>query len=171
MLNRGQIERLIEEGDLLEGFPHLETQVQPHGFDVTVGEIFEFSGRGRIDFSNDEREMPDTKNINLEKKNKSDEYGWWDLDRGAYKVRTNERVNLPNDLIALGFPRSSLMRMGAFAQNAVWDAGFSGKGEFILVVENEEGVEIKENARVVQLVFIPVERAEKGYDGKYGEIE
>jgi len=167
MLNRKRIERLVEEESLIENYPHLETQVQPHGFDVTAGKVFKFSGKGRIDFSNDEREIPKGEEIEPKKKDGDAKYGWWELDRGAYKVRTNERVNLPNGLIALGFPRSSLMRMGAFAQNAVWDAGFSGKGEFILVVENESGIEIKENSRVVQLIFVPVEEVEKGYDGEY----
>ncbi|MFP4116276.1 MAG: deoxyuridine 5'-triphosphate nucleotidohydrolase [Candidatus Aenigmatarchaeota archaeon] len=169
MLNKEDIQGLVREKDLIENYPHLDTQLQPNGFDITVDKIFRFSEKGKLDFSNSERELPDCDKIKPEKKNEEDKYGWWELEEGAYKVRTNERVNLPKDLAALGFPRSSLLRMGALVQQAVWDAGYSGRGEFILVVENEEGVEIKENARVAQLVFFPVKEVKEGYGGVYGE--
>lgn len=169
MLNEKEIVNLIQEEGLVQNYPHLDTQIQPNGFDITVSKIFRFKEGGRIDFSNSEREIPDCEEIEPKKRSEEDEYGWWKLEDGAYKVMMNERVNLPKDLAALGFPRSSLLRMGAFTQNAVWDAGFSGEGEFILVVENSEGIEIKENARVAQLVFLPLEEVEEGYRGVYGD--
>jgi len=92
------------------------------------------------------------------------------LQKGAYKVRTNEVVNLSNNLSALAFSRTSLLRMGAFTQNGVWDAGFKGKGEFILVVQNPRGVELKQNARLIQLVFFRVEETEE-YDGVYKNLK
>jgi len=169
MLNEREIKKMIEERDLVENYPHLETQIQPNGFDITVDKIFKFSEGGKLDFSNSEREIPECEEIEPEKKDEDDKYGWWDLEAGAYKVKTNERVNLPEDLSALGFPRSSLLRMGALVQQAVWDAGFSGTGEFILLVENQDGVEIKENARVAQLVFMDLEEVDEGYRGVYNE--
>jgi len=92
------------------------------------------------------------------------------LPQGAYKIRTNEAVNLPNNLAALGFTRTSLLRMGALTQNGVWDAGFKGKGEFILVVSNSKGINIKQNARVVQLIFIGLEETEE-YQGIFKNLK
>ena len=74
---------------------------------------------------------------------------------------------MPRDLIALGFSRTSLLRMGAFTQHGVWDAGFKGRSEFVLSVENPKGVNIKQNSRIAQLVFIKIKKAAKGYSGIY----
>ncbi len=167
ILNRKQIKKEVEKG-LVEDYPHLETQLQPNGFDITVGEIHRFKEPGRLDFSNSEREIPETEKIEPERKNKEDDYRWWKLQKGSYKIKTNERFNMPNDLAGIVFPRSSLLRMGCTTETGVWDAGFSGKAEFILMVMNEE-VEIKENARVAQLLFVTTEEVEDGYRGVYGE--
>ncbi len=142
----------------------------PNGFDLTVGKIFEFESAGDIDFSNSERVVPQGKELIPEKIKQEDTCGWWVLPQGAYKIRTNEAVNLPNNLAALGFTRTSLLRMGALTQNGVWDAGFKGKGEFILVVSNSKGINIKQNARVVQLIFIGLEETEE-YQGIFKNLK
>lgn len=169
VLNREELRKLIEEQDLITNYPHLETQLTPNGFDLTVGEIHTFDGPGKLDFSNDERDIPDSTKLEPEKKQPDDKYGWWQLDPGVYKIRMNEKVNIPNDLVGMAFPRSSLLRMGAYIENAAWDAGYSGPGEFLLKVDNPEGIEIKENARVNQLVFLHMDETEDGYDGIYKE--
>lgn len=169
LLNRDELRVLIEDEDLISGYPHLETQLQPNGFDLTAGEIHTFDGPGRLDFSNDEREIPDSTALTPEKQDPDDEYGWWELDPGVYKVVMNERVDIPTDLAGIGFPRSSLLRMGAYTQNAFWDGGYTGTGAFILHVRNPEGIAIKENARVNQLAFIRMDETSEGYRGRYHE--
>jgi dUTP pyrophosphatase len=82
-------------------------------------------------------------------------------------VVTNEKVKLPLDLIGVAFPRSSLLRMGAFTQTGVWDAGFEGISEFVMVVTNPSGMKLKQNARLVQLVFTKITETETGYNGIY----
>lgn len=168
MLNKLQIEKLIKEKELIAGFINLDKQLTPNGFDLTVAKVFEFNSGGALDFSNSERVLPETDEIVAKKINPDEKYGWWHLKKGVYKVRTNETVKLPNDLIALAFSRTSLLRMGGFTQHGVWDAGFCGKGEFVLTVENPHGIKLKENARVAQLVFFNVEETEK-YKGIYQE--
>ncbi|MFA5105212.1 MAG: deoxyuridine 5'-triphosphate nucleotidohydrolase [Candidatus Margulisiibacteriota bacterium] len=165
MLNHNEIEILITEKQLIEGYIDLEKQLTPNGFDMTVAMIYKFCGQGYVDFSNKERKMPECNEIAPVKANIADKHGWWDLPKGAYKVITNETVNMPGNMTALAFTRTTLLRMGAFTQNGVWDAGFSGKSEFILVVENPSGIRIKQNARVVQLVFESIKDAKKLYNG------
>ncbi|MFB6147617.1 MAG: deoxyuridine 5'-triphosphate nucleotidohydrolase, partial [Candidatus Nanohaloarchaea archaeon] len=70
-------------------------------------------------------------------------------------------------LVGIGFPRSSLMRMGCHIQNAFWEAGYHGETECLLSVDNPEGVRIKEDARILQLSFHEMETAEEGYKGEY----
>lgn len=167
LLNQQEIKHLLVTQDLIKDYIDLDTQLTPNGFDLTVGSIFEFDASGSIDFSNKERIIPEGREILPEKENPEDKFGWWNLKQGAYKIRTNEIVNLPNNLIALAFSRTSLLRMGAFTQHGVWDAGFKGRSEFILVVDNPKGISLKQNARIVQLVFIRINETEQGYEGIY----
>jgi dUTP pyrophosphatase len=167
MLNREEIKRLITNDNLVSGYIDLDTQLTPNGIDLTVFEIWEFSGAGALDFSNKERVLPEYRQVAPLKKKEGDKFGWWHLVRGAYKIVTNEAVALPLDLIGIAFPRSSLLRMGMFTQTGVWDAGFKGRSEFILIVENSKGVDIKQNARLVQLMFTKITETEQGYDGVY----
>jgi len=167
MLNREEIKRLIEKAGLVTGFIDLDTQLTPNGFDLTAAKIYEFAGAGYIDFSNKERRLPETRELSPEKQSPNDKFGWWRLRNGVYKIVTNETINLPNDLIGIAFSRSSLLRMGAFVQNGVWDAGFSGKSEFVLVVSNPQGINLKENSRVVQLLFTKITETGQGYSGIY----
>ncbi len=169
MLNKQEIRKLIEEKQLLSDYIDLETQLTPNGFDLTCAQVWEFDGPGALDFSNKERKVPQGKLLSPKKQGAEDKHGWYELPKGAYRVRTNETCSIPLDLVALGLPRSSLLRMGAFTENAVWDAGFKGKSEFILVVENPYGIRIKENARITQLVFIRANETAEGYKGIYQE--
>jgi len=171
MLNDKEIKRQVKEKGLIKDFIHLETQATSNGFDLTVNKIFEFNGAGTLDFSNKERKIPAEKELAPKFKNPKDEFGWWNLKKGAYKVKTNESVNLPKDLVAVAFPRSSLLRMGAFTQTAVWDAGFRGISEFILIVNNPKGIRVKQNARIAQLVFFKINEVTQGYQGVYQEKE
>ena len=170
MLNKQEIKALIEKESLIENYMNLEKQLTPNGFDLTVAQVFSFSAAGALDFSNKERVIPETKEILPEKQNPEDKFGWWELAKGAYKVKTNETVNMPDNLIAVAFTRTSLLRMGVFTQNGVWDAGFKGKSEFVLVVDNPFGMRLKQNARVAQLVFQPVNKTEE-YEGIFKNLK
>ena len=58
--------------------------------------------------------------------------------------------------------------MGVTVETAVWDAGYTGRSEALLIVYNSAGFYIKRDARVVQLLFMRLENAvSQGYDGRY----
>ena len=86
MLNKKEIKKLIEEHKLIEGYFSLDKQLTPNGFDLTVEKVFEFDGAGSLDFSNKERELPQTKEIIPSKKNPDDKFGWWHLGKGAVET-------------------------------------------------------------------------------------
>ncbi len=167
MLNREEIKRLIDKNSLISNYCDLDTQLTPNGFDLTAAKVYEFSGPGAVDFSNKERKLPFCRELFPQKESQADEFGWWSLSQGIYKVVSNETVKLPLDLIGVAYPRSSLLRMGAFTQTGVWDAGFEGLSEFVLVVQNPRGMKLKQNARVAQLLFTKITETETGYNGIY----
>jgi dUTP pyrophosphatase len=137
------------------------SQFQPAGIDVTLREAYEFTSAGKIDFDNKERKISDTSPLAFE----SDEVR---LRPGAYKVMFNEYVRIPTDAAAFCFPRSSLLRCGVSLECAVWDPGYEGRSEALLVVRNEHGVVLKRNAKIGQMVFLKLSEAAKSlYEGVY----
>ncbi|MBD3245664.1 MAG: deoxyuridine 5'-triphosphate nucleotidohydrolase [Candidatus Omnitrophica bacterium] len=169
-LNKAQVRKLISDERLIEDYVQLDIQLTPNGFDLTAGGIFSFCSSGRIDFSNQERQLAHCEEMSLQRIDPRDPSPeWWVLSKGVYKIKTNETVNLPDSIIACAFTRTSLLRMGVTTSHGVWDAGFEGKGEFLLNVENPRGVLIKKNARIAQLVFFPVSPTEQ-YQGIYRHL-
>lgn len=163
MLSYQQIKHALAwEPPLLQGYVDLETQLQPNGFDLSLAQIARFLSPGRIGPTNQERVLSRTGPLPF------DSAGWLRLSLGAYLVTFNEAVHLPRHLMALGRPRSSLLRCGVTVHNAVWDAGYSGRSQALLVVYNPDGVELARNARVIQLVFLTLgEATEVGYGGRF----
>jgi len=150
---------------------HLETanlaevlnasQFQPAGIDISLKEAYRFKSAGKIDFDNKERKISDVEPIPFQ----SDEVS---LSPGAYKVIFNEYVRIPKDAAAFCFPRSSLLRCGVSLECAVWDPGYEGRSEALLIVRNDHGVVLKRNAKIGQMVFIKLaEAASSLYEGRY----
>ncbi len=147
---------------LIENAVDVETQIQPNGLELTLKEIKTIEGPGAVDFDNSERKLPDSNNLEFG----SD--GWVHLPPGIYKVLFNEIVNIPMNLAAIAKPRSTLIRCGATLETAVWDAGYRGRSESMLVVYNTAGFRLKKDARIMQLLFYTLEaEVEKGYSGVY----
>lgn len=163
LLSSTELRKLIQaQPSLIENAVDVETQIQPNGLELTLKEIKTIEGAGAVDFDNSERKLPDTGNLEFE----SD--GWIHLPPGIYKVLFNEIVNIPMNLAAIAKPRSTLIRCGATLETAVWDAGYRGRSESMLVVYNPAGFRLKKDARIMQLLFYTLDtEVEKGYSGMY----
>jgi len=134
-------------------------QLQPAGIDLTINKIFELKSSGYLGVNR--REISNVQEV--PKRN-----GKWYLSRGVYKVLINEVVHVPENAIGFCFPRSSLLRMGVDVRCALWDPGYYGRSEILLVVHNEHGVVVEENARIAQIVFIKLtEKPHELYSGVY----
>jgi dUTP pyrophosphatase len=164
VLSREQLRQLIVMGErpLLTGFADLEEQLQPNGFDVTLREVSKYAGQGTIGRRSEDRSLPELIPLEFEHD------GWITLEPGPYHILYNEIVSLPESLMALGRPRSSLGRSGVTIHTAVWDAGYSGRSTSLLSVLNPEGFRVQRDARVMQLVFVAMAAATAiGYEGRY----
>jgi dUTP pyrophosphatase len=82
-------------------------------------------------------------------------------------ITYNEIVHLPKNIMALGRPRSSLLRCGVNVGTAVWDAGYEGRSQSLLLVHNPHGFRVQKSARVMQLVFMELTGESEGYKGIY----
>ena len=151
-----------EARGLVESMIDPETQTQMCGVELTLQKIERFLTAGAVAFDNKERKLPETEPLNF------DEMGWIELPAGSYLVTFNEIVNIPKDVTAMARARSTLLRCGATLETALWDPGYRGRSQSLLVVYNLQGLKLKKNARLMQLVFLRLENeAEKLYSGKY----
>jgi len=162
ILSKQDIQRLLQrEPPVIEGYINLEKQVQPNGIDLTLREVALLQSSGKIAVKDDQRLVSDLAPLVF------DGLGFIDLMPGAYVITYNEIVHLPKNVMALARPRSSLLRCGVTVNTAVWDAGYSGRSQSLMVVHNPQGFRLQRNARIVQLIFLQLTQETEGYQGVY----
>lgn len=156
------------------GAPAPELQLQQAGFDLTVARIETFRGHlpviqnnmSELDLDNSSRRLPDLDELPWGKDGSLElhlnAYG----TPVAYLLTYNETISVPADCAGIVLPRSSLMRCGAVLHSALWDPGYTGKGQGLLVVYHN--LRLHRNARIAQFVLWRMEQpAAKLYEGQY----
>jgi dUTP pyrophosphatase len=162
VLSRQDILNLIKsDRPLIEDYRDLNTQLQPNGIDFTVREVAMPQTMGRITVDNSQRLVSELAPLVF------DGLGYLELMPGAYIITYNEIVHLPNNIMAISQPRSSLLRSGVTVYGAVWDAGYSGRSRAMMVVFNPRGFRLQKDAAIVQLVFMRLTGNTEGYSGTY----
>ena len=147
---------------LIDGLQDTKKQVQPNGVDITVRDIAMLSSPGKLGAQDKTRILSTTTSLVF------DTASSIDLLPGCYQITYNEIINLPKDIMALAFPRSSLLRCGVSIHTAVWDAGYSGRSQSLLVVYNPLGFRLLKDAAVIQLVFFRLsQEVSEGYNGMF----
>lgn len=161
-LVRRELINIIQTQKLVECLIDMETQVQINGVELSLCSIETFIDHGTLGFHNQDRILAKTNTM------ETDSDGWFLLKQGQYKIIFNEIVNIPNDIMAIARPRSSLLRCGVSVETAVWDSGYSGRSEALLLVHNPYGFRVKKDARLIQLLFFRLpEIVDQGYAGVY----
>lgn len=165
VLDRESIAALVSGSPpLVEGYLSLKEQLQPNGFDLTLRGVCQLITPGSMGRDPDQRELSGVQELDF------GEDGWLQLSPGPYLVTFNEIITLPLDIMALGRPRSSLLRSGVSIHTAVWDAGYRGRSQALLAAQHPLGYRVQQGARLLQLVFFRLARpASRGYQGQYLE--
>ena len=161
VLNSKDIKRQLDTSPpIVEGLLDIEKQLQPCGIDLTLQTVASFSSPGAIGYDNKERILSDTSPLSFT------DSGTINLATGCYLITYNEVVHLPQNIMALGLPRSSLLRCGVSINTAVWDAGYSGRSQSLLVIYNPMGFLLHRNAKILQIIFLRLNSpVEQGYTG------
>ncbi|MEI6043361.1 MAG: deoxyuridine 5'-triphosphate nucleotidohydrolase [Chloroflexota bacterium] len=161
---------LIKYLNPLEGQPLVENmvdpavQVQPAGIDLSLQKIFRFVSSATVAFTQAETHLPEYEEVPF------DEKGLALLVPGPYKLVVNEIVHLPPNLMGIAQPRSTMLRCGATVNTALWDPGYNGRSELLLVVHNPQGLQLAYQARVAQLCFYELSSSlgeGETYQGRY----
>ncbi len=166
-LTKGQLLALLGPNNpnpLVEGLLDPQVQVQPSGIDLSLQKIFTLETAATIGFTQAETTLPKYEELEFDSEEKI--Y----LAPGPYKVVLNEVVNIPRNIVGIARPRSTICRSGATVGTALWDPGYSGRSEVLLIVHNPHGLTIARNARIIQLCFWelaePLQDGE-AYSGRY----
>ncbi len=141
-------------------------QVQPNGVDLRLDAVLELVEPGSITREGTtigEREPLTSVALGADENGAEVSEGYR-LEPGGYILQYAEPVAIPEEHVGFVLPRSSLMRNGAMLNTAVWDAGYSGRGEGLLQVHHE--IALERGARVAQLVLASADH-EGIYDGNY----
>ena len=141
--------------------PITDEQVQPNGVDLTLEAVYEQREPGRI--ARDDKEIGDRRELETEQVADDAPEAYY-LTEGGYVVRYAETVSIPDGHVGYIYPRSSLLRNSCMLDTAVWDAGYTGKGEGLLEVHHD--IEIERGARIAQLVLATADHDDT-YDGSY----
>ncbi len=129
--------------DYLEGTIYEGKQVAPQGIHLTAGTILAPRGAGDTDFGGDEHSPCDFQVVKPEKRNPDDDYGWWELDGGHYRVVFNESLrDCPVPLLLTANAR--ILDCGCHLASCVPE-----QGELATTLTVPDcGGGIKENARI-----------------------
>ena len=164
ILSSQEIKELIEKKQLISNYVNLDIQLQQAGFDLTLAKIYKMKDHGVIDFDNKQRKISETEEIGIN--------DGIHLGPGVYKVRFNEIFKIPEDIAMIGQQKSSLIRNGATIPTALGDPGFEGIFEGTLIVQNPYGLDLKKNARLLQFIFVKLNKKSKNlYNGKWKNLQ
>lgn len=141
--------------------PVSEEQIQPNGVDITVKDIERFDVAGKL--SDGDYEKPETSSLKEDAGTFSD--GWYNLIQGAYLVRYEEAVEIPEGCVGFVWPRSRLLRSGLHLTSAVWDSGYVGSGYGLLVVTVPN--QLEDGMRIGQMVFSDAVEPRRLYSGTH----
>jgi deoxycytidine triphosphate deaminase len=157
-----ELHRLVAEHKLVEGLAERELkEPEGAGFDLRAGELYEISGKGFLGVQ--ERETPDMRLVaSFEKGDKV-----VIQPHTYYLVKTAESVNMPDDLLALMTPRSTLFRSGLFCFGGQVPPGYHGGLNMGLYNFREAPFELEMGARIVHIMFFEVKGKGNAYRGQW----
>jgi len=137
---------MVEYTQFLEGIVHEPSQTEGRGFDLTVAEVYEITGPGRVDFGGGELEAAEIEAHDSEKRHDDDDYEWWHLDEGQYLVDYNESLT-SEEMSFVVQTRDELLARGAFHPTL-----HVTELPKVPLSVGGAGLRIKENARISTLV-------------------
>ncbi|MFC1835780.1 hypothetical protein ACFL2Q_13790 [Thermodesulfobacteriota bacterium] len=129
-----------------EGFISAKKQLRSFTLDLTARSISRIITGGSLDFGGSEYGEAYTEPVEPVKKSPDEPYGWWNLDRGNYIVRFNEKIKPGADAGIMICPHERLAAAGA-SHSAILVETLDDAVCVTLSI-GPGGLAIKENARL-----------------------
>lgn len=181
----------------LDGSTVPDKQVQPHGVELTVDEVYrlsDFCVLADDDYTKATRKEPRLVESGVYNvKSRGDQHASFGIEelededddekdvtfgngvvrldcphyaliRGAYVVKYNEKIEIPEEHVGFVWPRSRLIRNNNYLSSAVWDSGYEGRGEGGLHINTMTF--IQKGMRIGQMLMCRASVMEQ-YDGSH----
>lgn len=148
--------------------PMDESSIQPHGYDLHIGELHLIKGNDEGNNRLSESLRNATTKIKLRPDAQPPDYFnlcYKLVKTRSYLVVFREKVTIPKDCVGFTTQRSSLMRNGITMNVGVWDAGYNGKGTSLLTPS--VNLYLSHDMGVAQLLFMEAEKTDSPYSGNY----
>mgnify|MGYP001589378253 CR=1 FL=1 len=164
VLGVNKILQLVKEKKLVENLSERELKnPEGAGFDLRIGELYKLSGRGFLGI--EERETPQMELIAEYQSGKTAKVL---LAPGVYYVfKTIETMNIPDNLLALTTPRSTLFRSGVYIFGGQTPPGYQGGLVMGIYNFRREPFEIEMGARVIHIMFFEIAGESNLYRGQW----
>jgi deoxycytidine triphosphate deaminase len=167
-----ELHKLVKENKLVENLSQRELKnPEGAGFDLRVGELFEITGQGFLGVT--ERETPDMTSMAKYEEGLSTTLGVNKTVEVALKpqtyyiIKTVESVNMPEDLLAIMTPRSTLFRSGVYVFGGQVPPGYCGELNMGMYNFRQEEFRLEMGARVVHIMFSEVRGKGNMYRGQW----
>lgn len=159
-----KLHELVKNKKLVENLSERELKnPEGAGFDLRVGELYEIKGQGFL--GTDERETPEMK---LAAKYENGKTVKAELQpRTYYAMKTIENVNMPDNLLAIMTPRSTLFRSGVYIFGGQTPPGYKGGLTMGIYNFRDEKFELEMGARIVHIMFFQVKGESNLYRGQW----
>lgn len=156
--------KLVKEKKLVENLSQRELKnPEGAGFDLRIGEIYELEGEGILGI--EERKTPQVKLLDRYEEGKKKIFI---LEPGKYYLlRTIEKVNLPEGILALSTPRSTLFRSGVYIFGGQVPPGYQGQLTMGIYNFRKEKFHLELGARVIHIMFFEVKGKSNLYRGQW----
>jgi deoxycytidine triphosphate deaminase len=133
------------------------------GFDIRIGELYEVKGKGFLGV--EERETPEIKLVAKYDTNKKKKVLL--KSKTYYLMKTIEKLNLPENLLALFTPRSTLYRSGVYIFGGQTAPGYQGELTTGIYNFRDEKFELEMGSRVMHIMFFEVKGKSNLYRGQW----
>lgn len=155
---------LVREKNLIENLSERELK-NPEGavIDFRIARAFKLEGNGFLGI--EERETPKAKiAAEFDPHEKS---ALILKPRDYFLTETMEKFNMPENLMAIIKPRTTLHRMGIIGRQTIADPGFSGTIHPALFNAGQSTVTIEMGARYMQVFFVEIKGKANLYRGQW----
>ncbi|MDP2663839.1 MAG: hypothetical protein Q8P08_00055 [bacterium] len=156
--------KLVKEKKLVENLSKRELEnPEGAGFDLRIGELYNLEGKGFLGI--EERNTPDIKPLAKFEMGKNNKVQL--QPKTYYLMKTVEKINLPENILALFTPRSTLYRSGVYIFGGQSAPGYQGELTMGIYNFRDEGFELEMGSRVLHIMFFEVKGKSNLYRGQW----
>ncbi len=156
--------KLVKTKRLVENLSERELKnPEGAGFDIRIGELYEVKGKGFLGVK--ERETPKIRLLAKYSEKKPKKV--FLQPRTYYLMKTIEKLNLPENLLAFFTPRSTLYRSGVYIFGGQTAPGYQGELTTGIYNFRDEKFELEMGARVIHIMFFEVRGKSNLYRGQW----